>query len=128
MADYSNCSLDELLDAITTWPVGMPVRAMEQVLARGEVAVPGLRDALAVLAEQEKGLDGKKRPYDLISHLIGCVDSGGADLSERTGENFGRLLRENADAPPHVDAGTLMARLRRRGVAITGAVLLLLEL
>lgn len=46
MADYSGYSLDELIDVITTWPVGMPVRAMEQVLARGESAVPALSAAL----------------------------------------------------------------------------------
>ena len=46
MADYSSYSLDELIEVITTWPVGMPVRAMEQVLARGESAVPGLGAAL----------------------------------------------------------------------------------
>jgi len=57
-----------------------------------------IRDALGVLAEQEKGLDGKKRPYDLIAHLIGCVDSGGANLSERTGEKFAKLLREKTNA------------------------------
>ena len=57
-----------------------------------------IRDALGVLAEQEKGSDGKKRPYDLIAHLIGCVDSGGANLSQRTGEKFAKLLREKAHA------------------------------
>lgn len=53
-----------------------------------------IRDALAALAEQEKGTDGKKRPYDLIAHLIGCVRGGPPDLSVRTGEKFARLLKE----------------------------------
>ena len=38
MTDYSDYSLDDLIDVITTWPVGMPVRAMERVLAMGASA------------------------------------------------------------------------------------------
>lgn len=54
-----------------------------------------IRDALGALAAQEKGSDGKKRPYDLIADLIGCVRGGPRDLSVRTGEKFARLLVEN---------------------------------
>lgn len=39
-------SLANLIELITTWPVGMPVRAMEQVLAIGETAVPALTETL----------------------------------------------------------------------------------
>jgi hypothetical protein len=46
MNDYSAYSLDDLMEKITTWPVGMPVRAMERVLAVGESAVPALTEAL----------------------------------------------------------------------------------
>ena len=46
MTDYSAHSLNDLIDVITTWPVGMPVRAMERVLAIGESAVPSLIEAL----------------------------------------------------------------------------------
>jgi len=46
MADYSSYSLDDLIEVITTWPVGMPVRAMERVLALGEAAIPALSQAL----------------------------------------------------------------------------------
>ncbi len=53
-----------------------------------------IRDALGVLAQQEKGTDGKKRPYDLVAHLIGCVRGGPRDLSVRAGEKFARLLME----------------------------------
>jgi len=38
--------IDELLDEIVLCPVGMPVRAMEQVLALGDAAVPAIADAL----------------------------------------------------------------------------------
>lgn len=40
-------SLDDLIEEIVTWPVGMPVRAMERVLALGAPAVPALLGALA---------------------------------------------------------------------------------
>jgi hypothetical protein len=33
-----------------------------------------------------------------VAHLIGCVDSGGANLSQNTGEKFAKLLREKARA------------------------------
>lgn len=33
MAEPGRQSLEELTEAITTWPAGMPVRAMERVLA-----------------------------------------------------------------------------------------------
>lgn len=65
---------------------------------RGKTKSEVIRDALGVLAEHEKGMDGKKRPYDLIAHLIGCVDSGEANLSDKTGEKFAKLLREKANA------------------------------
>jgi hypothetical protein len=46
MTNFSSCSLDELIEVMTTWPAGVPVRAMERVLALGEPAVPRLSDAL----------------------------------------------------------------------------------
>lgn len=53
-----------------------------------------IRDALGMLAQQEKGADGKKRPYDRVAHLIGSVRGGPPDLSVRTGEKFAKLLAE----------------------------------
>lgn len=61
---------------------------------RGQTKSEVIRDALGMLAEQERGTDGKKRPYHLIAHLIGCVRGGPPDLSVRTGEKFARLLME----------------------------------
>ena len=49
MADFSSSSLDELIDEMTTWPVGVPVPEMERVLALGEATVPALCDALCRL-------------------------------------------------------------------------------
>jgi hypothetical protein len=59
-----------------------------------------IRDALGVLAEQEKGSDKKKRPYELVAHLIGSVRGGPPDLSERTGEKFAQLLQEKRKRRP----------------------------
>jgi hypothetical protein len=44
-------TIEALIETITTWPVGMPVRAMEQVLARGAAAAPAVREALARWAD-----------------------------------------------------------------------------
>jgi len=63
---------------------------------RGQTKSQVIRDALGVLAKQEKGLGERRRPYDLVAHLVGCVDSGGARLSENTGGKFAELLREKA--------------------------------
>jgi hypothetical protein len=53
-----------------------------------------IRDAIGVLAKQEEKGTEKKRPYDLVAHLIGCVKGGPRDLSVRTGEKFRRMLVE----------------------------------
>ena len=54
-----------------------------------------IRDAIGVLAKQE-GEDGsKKRPYDLVAHLIGCVKGGPRDLSTSTGEKLYEMLVED---------------------------------
>jgi len=39
-------SIEDLIGRIVNWPYGMPVRAMEEVRARGEAAIPALTDAL----------------------------------------------------------------------------------
>jgi hypothetical protein len=51
-----------------------------------------IRDAIGALAEQETNGTGKKRPYELVAHLIGCVKGGPRDLSVRTGEKFRQIL------------------------------------
>ena len=57
-----------------------------------------IRDAVGVLAARGKRSQTKRRPYDLVKHLIGCIDSGGAKLSENTGERFSKMLQEDARA------------------------------
>lgn len=51
-----------------------------------------IRDAIGALAEQETNGTGKKRPYEMVAHLIGCVKGGPRDLSVRTGEKFRQIL------------------------------------
>ena len=61
--------------------------------SRGQTRSALMRDAVAVLAERESaGVDPLRRPYEAMSHLIGCVRGGPSDLSTRTGERFRRLL------------------------------------
>jgi hypothetical protein len=48
-----SADVEALIDLITTWPVGMPVRAMEQVLAAQEETVPLLTEALERWQEDE---------------------------------------------------------------------------
>ena len=85
-------ALSVRLDAKTESLVGRLARKRRQ--SKSEV----IRDAIGVLAEQEEKGAEKNRPYDRIAHLIGCVDTGGANLSKNTGETFAKLLRERAHA------------------------------
>jgi hypothetical protein len=84
-------ALSVRLDAKTESLVGRLARRRRQ----SKSAV--IRDAIGVLAKQEEKGVGKKRPYDLVAHLIGCVDSGGARLSVKIGERFANLLRAKAN-------------------------------
>jgi hypothetical protein len=67
--------------------------ARERGLTKSEV----VRQALAALRTQ-----GPRTPTPppsvLMAHLIGSWDSGGMNLSERTGERFARMLQENKNA------------------------------
>lgn len=65
---------------------------------RGQTKSEVVREAIGVLAKQTKASEQAQHPYDLIAHLIGCMDSGGARLSEKTGEQFADLLRAQAHA------------------------------
>jgi hypothetical protein len=56
-----------------------------------------VRDALETLRERDAQGVGK-RPIEAMAGLIGCWDSGGMRLSERTGERFAQLLKEGRHA------------------------------
>lgn len=51
-----------------------------------------VRQALEALRKQ--GARPATRPAEAMAHLIGCWNSGGMRLSERTGERFTRMLEE----------------------------------
>ncbi|MBM2806882.1 MAG: Ribbon-helix-helix protein, CopG family [Deltaproteobacteria bacterium] len=55
-----------------------------------------IRNAIGVLAKQEEKGTAKKRPYDLVAHLIGCVKGGPQDLSVDAGKKFHEMLVERA--------------------------------
>jgi hypothetical protein len=76
------------MDARTESLLGRLARKRRQT--KSEV----IRDAIGVLAKQEEKGTEKKRPYDLVAHLIGCVKGGPRDLSVRTGEKFRQMLVE----------------------------------
>lgn len=99
MTDYSRHSLDELIDVITTWPVGVPVRAMERVLAMGEDAVPLLIEALDRWRTDESRdlfwlvvLLGEMRSANTIQALTDRVQAADEDgLAEAAAEGLAKI-------------------------------------
>ncbi len=61
---------------------------------RGQTWAEILREALRRLAEEE----AEPSAYDRLRPFIGCSDSGGQHLSERTGVRFRELLEEKQRA------------------------------
>jgi len=53
-------------------------------------------DALAREAAEAEARTSGLSAYDRVMHVIGIADSGGARLSERTGERFRELLTKQA--------------------------------
>jgi Arc/MetJ-type ribon-helix-helix transcriptional regulator len=78
------------LDAKTESLIGRLARKRRQT--KSEV----IRDAIGVLANQEDKGAKKKRPYDLVAHLIGCVKGGPRNLSVDAGKKFHDMLIERA--------------------------------
>jgi Arc/MetJ-type ribon-helix-helix transcriptional regulator len=67
--------------------------ARQRGLTKSEV----VRQALATLRKKD-ARPSAATPYERMAHLIGSGDSGGMQLSERTGERFARMLQENKNA------------------------------
>lgn len=67
--------------------------ARERGLTKSEI----VRQALATLRKQKRPA-AAATPFERMAHLIGSGDSGGMQLSERTGERFARMLQENKNA------------------------------
>ena len=83
-------ALSVRLDAKTESLIGRLARKRRQ--SKSEV----IRDAIGVLAKQEEKNPEKKRPYDLVAHLIGCVKGGPKNLSVDGGKKFHEMLVERA--------------------------------
>jgi Arc/MetJ-type ribon-helix-helix transcriptional regulator len=64
-------------------------------LQRGQTKSEVIRDAIARLAE-EKG--EQVSAYHRLQPFIGVVDSGGRQLSEKTGEKLSEILEEKRRA------------------------------
>jgi hypothetical protein len=52
-----------------------------------------IREAIRRLAESQGSEKPRQTVYEAMEHDIGCWDSGGAQLSEATGENFRARVR-----------------------------------
>jgi Ribbon-helix-helix protein, copG family len=81
-------SLSVRIDARTAALVKRVAR--ERGLSKSEV----VRMALATFRKQYEQSSGVP-PSVALAHLIGSYDSGGMNLSERTGERFAQMLLED---------------------------------
>ncbi|MEX2147207.1 MAG: CopG family transcriptional regulator [Candidatus Rokuibacteriota bacterium] len=102
------------LDAATLRMMGRLARR------RGLTKSQLIREAIQRLGEAEGSEAPAESVYDAMEHAIGCWDSGGAQLSERTGERFTGLLRARRDrsasaAMPDVGGGRRRSATRRSG-------------
>ena len=50
-------------------------------------------ESLARAAADAEARGGAASAYERVAHVVGIADSGGANLSERTGEQFRDLLK-----------------------------------
>ncbi len=62
--------------------------------ARRQTKSDVIREALRALAREESTPRSGPTVYDALAHHIGCFDSGGLNLSSRTGQRFAALLAE----------------------------------
>jgi hypothetical protein len=91
--------LAELIDRITRWPYGMPVRLMERALAMGPAAIPELASALAACRDDEERdalwlivLLGETRHPDAVAPLVAQMRRTELDvLSEAAGEGLAKI-------------------------------------
>jgi hypothetical protein len=61
---------------------------------RGQTKSEVLRAAIRALAREERTSDSRRTLHDAIAQHIGCFDSGGMNLSVKTGRRFAALLDE----------------------------------
>jgi predicted transcriptional regulator len=66
---------------------------------RGRTKSELIRTAIESLAREAAAAEarpGRVSAYDRVAHVVGIADSGGARLSERTGERFRDILMKRA--------------------------------
>jgi Arc/MetJ-type ribon-helix-helix transcriptional regulator len=66
--------------------------------SRGQSKSEVLREAVRALSREQQVTRAGPSLYDAIADHIGCFDSGGLNLSVRTGRRFKTLLAERARA------------------------------
>ncbi len=82
---------------------------VDRITARtGKTKSEFVREAIVAYAEKETGkkIDKKskgERPYDKMAPYIGSCDSGGMQLSTRTGERFTEMLLKERDERRRAD-------------------------
>src|SRR5271170_6242500 len=89
--------------------------AVDRITARtGKTKSEIVREAIA---DYTSKIDKKKpkgeRPYDKVKHLIGICDSGGMQLSTRTGEKFTEMLLKERDERRRADRRRTTRRVDR---------------
>jgi hypothetical protein len=68
----------------------------ELARSRGQTKSEVLREAVRALSREHAAARSGATLYDAIAHHVGCFDSGGMNLSVRTGRRFAALLAERA--------------------------------
>jgi len=64
--------------------------------SRGQTKSEVLREAVRALSREHATARSGPSLFDAIAHHIGCFDSGGMNLSVRTGPRFAKLVAERA--------------------------------
>jgi RHH-type rel operon transcriptional repressor/antitoxin RelB len=78
--------------------------AVDRIAAQtGKTKSDIVREALAEYVERADKKSKSERPYDKVKHLIGSCDSGGMQLSTRTGEKFTEMLLRERDERRRLD-------------------------
>lgn len=62
--------------------------------SRGQTKLAVLREAVRALTREQSTSRSGPTLHDAIAHHIGCFDSGGMNLSSKTGQRFADLLTE----------------------------------
>ena len=83
---------------------GRIASAVDRIAAKtGKTKSEIVREALAGYVEEVNKKSASERPYDKMAPYIGSWDSGGMQLSTRTGEKFTEMLLKERDERRRAD-------------------------